>query len=93
MRAYLTRKEVNMIRRTRKREYQIRELRRWLREDVNPLLIKLLEVVLGFSFVSMMFWGCGFDSANFAPVFKMFLISAAVAVIAGSGIYILGGEL
>ncbi|MDO4439241.1 MAG: hypothetical protein Q4B86_07355 [Eubacteriales bacterium] len=93
MRAYLTRKEANMIRRARKRAYIARQFRVWIRKDVKPVLIRVFEAVLGLSFVSMMFWGCGFDSANFVPVLKMFLISAAVALMAAGGIWMLGEEL
>ena len=92
MRIYLTEKDIRMIKRAHKREYQIRQIRRWFRKDVKPILIRVLEAVLGLSLASMMLWGCGFDSANFALVFKMFLVSTLVAIIAAGGIWILGGE-
>lgn len=93
MRIYLTEKDIRMIKRAHKREYQIRQIRRWFRKDVKPILVRLLEVVFGLSIFLMLFWGCGFDSANFAPVFKMFLISAATATMAAGGIWVLGGGM
>ena len=75
---------------TRKAEYRMRKLGRWIRERVFPAAALITKGIAYAGAAFAIFFACGMDSRELAPVVQGFLVSLMVTAGAGSISWLIG---
>lgn len=75
---------------TRRSEYRMRRFGRWIRETVFPAAALITKGIAYAGAAFAIFFACGMDSRELAPVVHGFLVSLMVTAGAGSISWLIG---
>ena len=74
---------------TRRAEYRLRKLTRWIRYTALPVIGWAMQTIAAVAACAAVFFICGMDSRDLAPVVQGFLASVGVATVSGAIAWIL----
>ena len=74
---------------TRRAEYRLRKLTRWIRYTALPVIGWAMQTIAAVATCAAVFFLCGMDSRDLAPVVQGFLASVGVATASGGMAWIL----
>lgn len=74
---------------TRRAEYRLRKISRWLQDTALPVIGWAAHTIAAMAGCAAVFFLCGMDSRDLAPVMQGFVLSVGIAAGAGALAWIL----
>ena len=74
---------------TRRAEYRLRKISRWLRDTALPVIGWAAQTASAVAGCAAVFFLCGMDSRELAPVMQGFVVSVGIAAGAGALAWVL----